>query len=318
MVAGIDWASELHLCCVIDATGRVVERFEVTHDAAALRGMTARLRRAGVDGVAIERGDGSGQHVTDFRRDQAMSALASPRLPIPEVIAVGRVVGSANHYYCVSSRAVGDPLEDCAASDWPAIAEQVAAALEAMRALTPTPTTAASAGTAASVAPWRQQLLDIERGDLDPRGAGWPAKLATSKTGSAGFTAGIDHLRRLHLGDVPLTLLHGDLLNRNVHIDADRITGIFDWGCQRWGDHLYDLAWFDFWSPWYPNLDVNVLRAAISVRWAAAQYVPVGETNRLRACLIYIGLEDLIYSATIDRWDELDHVVTRMKTLDLI
>jgi transposase len=58
-VAGIDWASQTHVCCVIDDTnGRVLERFDIAHDAAALRAMPRRLIRAGVTGVAIERGDG--------------------------------------------------------------------------------------------------------------------------------------------------------------------------------------------------------------------------------------------------------------------
>ena len=58
VVAGIDWASETHVCCVIDDAGGVVERFDVTHDASSLRAMTKRLVRLGVSGVAIERGDG--------------------------------------------------------------------------------------------------------------------------------------------------------------------------------------------------------------------------------------------------------------------
>ena len=58
-VAGIDWASQTHVCCVIDDTdGRVIERFDVTHEAASLRTMTKRLARSQVSGVAIERGDG--------------------------------------------------------------------------------------------------------------------------------------------------------------------------------------------------------------------------------------------------------------------
>ena len=58
VVAGIDWASETHVCCVIDDGGAVVERFDVTHDASSLRMLTKRLVRLGVSGVAIERGDG--------------------------------------------------------------------------------------------------------------------------------------------------------------------------------------------------------------------------------------------------------------------
>jgi transposase len=57
-VAGIDWASEVHVACVMDGQGLVTGRFSFTHDAAAIRGMIGRLRSAGVAGVAIERGDG--------------------------------------------------------------------------------------------------------------------------------------------------------------------------------------------------------------------------------------------------------------------
>jgi transposase len=57
-VAGVDWASEVHVVCVVDAVGEVVDRFEVTHDLGAIRTMVKRLARATVVGVAIERGDG--------------------------------------------------------------------------------------------------------------------------------------------------------------------------------------------------------------------------------------------------------------------
>jgi transposase len=58
VVAGIDWASEVHVACVMDGGGLVTARFSFTHDAAAIRSMVSRLCSAGVAGVAIERGDG--------------------------------------------------------------------------------------------------------------------------------------------------------------------------------------------------------------------------------------------------------------------
>jgi transposase len=58
VVAGIDWASEVHAACVMDGAGAVSARFSFTHDSAAIRAMVRRLLRAGVTGVAIERGDG--------------------------------------------------------------------------------------------------------------------------------------------------------------------------------------------------------------------------------------------------------------------
>src|SRR5690348_389026 len=58
VVAGIDWASDVHVACVLDTGGAVTARFSFTHDSVAIRAMVRRLRAAGVAGVAIERGDG--------------------------------------------------------------------------------------------------------------------------------------------------------------------------------------------------------------------------------------------------------------------
>lgn len=58
VVAGIDWAAELHAVCILGGGGKVIERFDVTHDRQALRIMVTRFRNAGAARVAIERGDG--------------------------------------------------------------------------------------------------------------------------------------------------------------------------------------------------------------------------------------------------------------------
>src|ERR1700722_1933530 len=56
--AGIDWATVDHVACVVDMAGRVKDRFAAAHDKAGIEVLIARLRRAGVSEVAIERGDG--------------------------------------------------------------------------------------------------------------------------------------------------------------------------------------------------------------------------------------------------------------------
>ena len=58
ITAGLDWAKDDHAVCVVGDQGQVIDRFTVAHDAAGLKRMTARLLRAGVDQVGIERGDG--------------------------------------------------------------------------------------------------------------------------------------------------------------------------------------------------------------------------------------------------------------------
>jgi transposase len=58
VTAGVDWAKDDHVVCVVGEQGQVVDRFTVAHDAAGLKRMAAWLLRAGVEEVGIERGDG--------------------------------------------------------------------------------------------------------------------------------------------------------------------------------------------------------------------------------------------------------------------
>jgi transposase len=59
--AGIDWASQTHAVCVIDSSGAIVDRFEVTHDSEGLEQALRRLRRSGGEepvAIALERPSG--------------------------------------------------------------------------------------------------------------------------------------------------------------------------------------------------------------------------------------------------------------------
>jgi transposase len=56
--AGLDWASQTHAVCIIDAQGTVRERFDVAHDAAGLAELRRRLSACGNPPVAIERPSG--------------------------------------------------------------------------------------------------------------------------------------------------------------------------------------------------------------------------------------------------------------------
>lgn len=56
--AGVDWAKDDHAICIVDADGKVLDRFAVEHTAAGLRRLIGRLLSAGVNEVGIERGDG--------------------------------------------------------------------------------------------------------------------------------------------------------------------------------------------------------------------------------------------------------------------
>src|SRR5512147_2056151 len=61
-LVGLDWASRDHAVCIIDDSGAIRDRFDVTHDAAGLRELLIRLRRYAPTPaqlpVAIERPSG--------------------------------------------------------------------------------------------------------------------------------------------------------------------------------------------------------------------------------------------------------------------
>ncbi len=56
--AGIDWASDTHVVCVLDGRAAVVARFTVPHSRAGLARLVTRLRDLQVERIGIERGDG--------------------------------------------------------------------------------------------------------------------------------------------------------------------------------------------------------------------------------------------------------------------
>ena len=56
--AGIDWASELHALCVVDAEGRKLAEELFAHDEPGIRTLIIRMRDLEVERVAIERPDG--------------------------------------------------------------------------------------------------------------------------------------------------------------------------------------------------------------------------------------------------------------------
>lgn len=245
-----------------------------------------------------------GRHVDDFECDRFAASFARPGLPVPRVHEIGEAYEG---HFAISDRAEGVPLEHSPPDEWRSLVPAVAAALETMRVL-PVATpgwggwTSAGAGTASS---WRQHLLAVADDDPDERLRG-RARLRDHAAGEACFVWGLALLDQVVTDDVPRRVLHCDLINRNVHVVGDTITGVFDWGCGRYGDPLYDVAWFDFWSPWHPNLDIDLLRETTG---------DTVDNDRLLACLLHIGLDHLGYNAMIGDVATLAATMARLRSV---
>lgn len=256
-----------------------------------------------------------GKYASDFQKDQLAHTYTSPDLPIPEVLEIGPALDG---YYAISTRVHGIPLESVSAEQWLVLVPAVVAALEAMRTADLSATVGFGGWGAdrnAGYNSWSSCLLSVGEDTPSQRTHGWRKRLAESPQGEATFEWGFDLLKEVVDDAVPRGLLHCDLTNRNVMVNEGEITGVLDWGCSIYGDHLYDLARFEFWAPWHPQLNMECLRSAIEQRWVEKGYRPENKASRLIASYLHIGLEHLAYHAHLGNWATLLEIAERMRAL---
>lgn len=254
-----------------------------------------------------------GTHVEDFAKDHVAVAFRSTSLPIPtcsEPVALGN-----SQYLCISERVDGIALERVA--PWSQIAPDFVRLLEALRSVD-TSTFSGwgmwKPGFQAPFGSWREFLLDVAV-DHPGRISGWRTALDSNPTCKAAFEQGFERLQSIATNDAPRSLVHNDLLNRNVHVLGGKITGVFDWGNSLVGDHLYDLGLLCFWEPWLemtqPELVIDGLRSA----WAKDGYDCSDFDQRLQACLLHNGLGHIAYHASRYDWRQAAEVADRIEAV---
>ncbi len=256
-----------------------------------------------------------GKHRLDFEKDREAFRWSSSALPIPELTEIGDVFDGS---YAVSSRVFGTPLEMTQREEWGNVMPSMMDTMESLR-LAELPTRASWGPirdpSGVGFASWREYLLDVRSDHSDIRTHGWSKRLEASPRGQKAFDGTFQRLQALDLADVPMSLTHGDLINRNVYVSDGKISGVFDWGCATYGDHMYDLAWLEFWEPWYPNLDIDLLQIGLESRWRQNSYEPSNLQARRTACLLHIALVHLAYGAYRRDWDAQSVLIDRMQTL---
>lgn len=256
-----------------------------------------------------------GKYMDDFQTDQRVYRFNTPDLPIPKVLDIGEAL---NGYYAISTRIYGEPLEHLSSTDWKATVPSLVATLEAIRLADTSYSTGFggwdSEGNGLRKS-WAGHLLAVNEDLPYRRTYGWQEKLKTSPEDYEVFEWGYGLLEQVAHVSAPRNLVHCDLMNRNVFVKDKKISGVFDWGCALHGDHLYDLAWFEFWAPWHPELDIEYLRNALEQRWLETDYLPKDSDSRLLACHLHIGLDHLAYNAHLGDWSALTATAQRMKTL---
>jgi hygromycin-B 4-O-kinase len=248
----------------------------------------------------------------DFRKDRIAARYSSRTLPIPAIVEIGETGGGC---FAISERAAGEFLDDLRADQMRGMLPALFAALDAVRRVDLSAFTGYGIWGADGNAPhpsWRAALLAIADDRPGERTHGCRERLVASPTGSGPFDEALARLDALVPdGAQERHLIHSDLLNYNVLVEGGRISAVIDWGCGMYGDFLYDLAWFEFWSPWYAAWRGIDFRSE-----AVRHYASIGLTvprfeERLTCCQIHIGLASQAYNAFKERWDALEETARR-------
>lgn len=243
----------------------------------------------------------------DFAKDRRVANHRMPGLPVPRILEIGTAFGG---YYAISERVYGVYLDELDSRQVRAVLPSLWGVLDALRELDLPDTSGFGQWGSDGRAPhpsWSAALLDVQNDLPNRRTAGWRARLEASPLGGGPFEEAFAALQSLVSACPDVRhLVHSDLLNYNVLVQDNRLAAVIDWGSALFGDFLYDIAWFCFWSPWYPAWGGIDFQAEAAAHYASLGIdVPLLEA-RLRCYQLHIGLDSQAYNAFRGRWAALE------------
>ena len=175
-----------------------------------------------------------------FEADRvAHDRFAGPGLPIPRVIELGRF---GDLHFAISERMPGRIMFDIPAEEYDLALPALLDAHERIAAIDP--------GEGFSTKPWLAYLDEFSR-DHDEPGFwhGWRVLFDTTFLERDLWEGLYARFRALlAAAHDPGRLVHGDFGHDNVLIDGPRVTAVLDWGNDKRGDPLWDLAYLSCWS----------------------------------------------------------------------
>ena len=251
-------------------------------------------------------------HLDDFQRDRHAHRYVGPNLPIPIVTEIGEAFGA---HYAISERKFGTPIDTLDGPAMRALLPSLFAMLDGLRRADISSTRGYGgwdADRVGSHASWADFLLAANVDDPESRGGGWKTTLEQSRLGMTAYNEVYVRLQRaVHVAPAERFLVLSDLLNYNMLVHGNAVSGVIDWGCSLYGDFLYDLAWIVFWAPWYPAWNEIDFLAEARQHYAEIGLLVPNFEERMRLCLIHIGITHISYNAFIGDIDTAEVVAER-------
>jgi hygromycin-B 4-O-kinase len=240
----------------------------------------------------------------DFMKDRIVAKYSSERIPIPQIGAIGSY---KNGFFALSERAYGNFLDQLDEHAMRAVLPNVLATLDEIKAIELSNIRGFGLWDARGIAPhisWQEALLDVVNDRPERRIYGWRKSLEEVPENLALF----EQAAELFALKVPLCpneryLIHNDLLNRNILVDAHRVTALLDWGDSRYGDYLYDIAHLLYWWPWFSQWSSIDILGEIEHHYKLKKLAIQNFHERLWCYQMHIGLDSLAYHCYTKRWD---------------
>lgn len=246
----------------------------------------------------------------NFERDARASSFSCEGLPVPQITELGRGI---NKFFAISPFIEGSFLETLPAPDLDRTTPSILKMLRALRVVDLSTTTGFGYWNKegkGSHDSWKEFLLDDKNESDGSLVKGWrenirnfPIITDVYKNLWEKFESLVEHCPS------EKSLVHADLINRNVLVADDNINAVLDWGSSFYGDSLYDVAWFTFYELWYSNFrEINLPQRLLK------DYKTDPHTNkadldlRLLCYQLHIALDSLAYNSFKQTWKNAQEV----------
>ncbi len=246
-----------------------------------------------------------------FEKDAFASRLSSAAMPVPRVVAAGVKFDT---HFAITEFAPGKFIDTLNAAELNSMLPALLNLFDALRTADLANTTGYGAWDKdgrGSHQSWQDFLLDVKtKNDDFSFFHDWRAKLAKSPVGAESFDRLYARFETL-VDQCPedRQLIHSDLLHYNLLVADAKISAVIDWQCSIYGDALYDVAWFLFYEPWYPEFIKVNLGQKLMAHFATETANNAHLNARLLCYQLHIALDSIIYNTAKGDWDALQEVV---------